>query len=106
MCYGDPVELLKKVIDGRTLQTNEAGHTVLGDFEHFCAYSGCDAGNAWAKLAFVTARLAKSSAYSGDRAGRTDARHACTRPVLPRGMDFRNQVQVGISPSVAFRGPT
>ena len=62
MCYGDPVELLKEVIDGRTLQTNEAGHTVLGDFEHFCAYSGCDAGNAWAKLAFVTARLAKSSA--------------------------------------------
>jgi hypothetical protein len=88
MCYGDPVELLKKVIDGRTLQTNEAGHTVLGDFEHFCAYSGCDAGNAWAKLAFVTARLAKSSAYSGDRAGRTDARHAARGPFSREGWIF------------------
>jgi hypothetical protein len=56
MCYGDPVELLKKVIDGRTLQTNEVSHTVLDDFEHFCAYCGCDPNNAWAKLA---ARLPK-----------------------------------------------
>jgi hypothetical protein len=59
MCYGDPVELLKKVIDGRTLQTNDAGHTVFDDFEHFCAYSGCDPDNAWAKLAYVSARLPK-----------------------------------------------
>jgi hypothetical protein len=57
MCYGDPVEMLKKIIDGRTLLTNEAGHTVLDDFEHFCAYSGCDPNNAWAKLAYVSARL-------------------------------------------------
>jgi len=42
--------MLKKVIDGRTLQTNAAGHTVLDDFEHFCSYTGCDPGNAWAKL--------------------------------------------------------
>ena len=57
MCYGNPTELLATIVDGRTLTTNVAGHTVLDDFEHFCAYSGCDPGNAWAKLAFVSARL-------------------------------------------------
>jgi hypothetical protein len=48
--YDDPSEFLKKILDGRTLQTNAAGHTVLDDFEHFCSYTGCDPGNAWAKL--------------------------------------------------------
>ncbi|WP_087633882.1 hypothetical protein [Caballeronia telluris] len=65
MCYGEPVELLKEVIDGRTLQIDEDSHTVLDDFDHFCAYSGCNPNEvsaqayAWAKLAFVSARISK-----------------------------------------------
>ena len=42
MCYGDPAKMLGVVLDGRALEPNENGHTVLDLFEHFCAYSGCD----------------------------------------------------------------
>lgn len=56
MCYGKPQELLEMILKGRTLATDAAGHTVLEDFDHFCAYSGCEPTNAWAKLAFVSAR--------------------------------------------------
>ena len=65
MSYGEPVELLKEVIAGPTLQIDENGHTVLDDFDHFCAYSGCNSNEvsaqdyAWAKLAFVSARISK-----------------------------------------------
>lgn len=52
--------MLRTVVDRRALQTDEAVHTVLDDFEHFCAYSGSDLRNAWAKFAYVSARLPKS----------------------------------------------
>lgn len=57
MCYKDPSAMLSTILEGRVLKRSAAGHTVLEDFEHFCAYSGCDPTNAWAKLAFVSARL-------------------------------------------------
>ena len=62
MCYGKPDEILADILQARPLVPDERGHTSLDDFEHFCAYSGCDPNNAWAKLAFVSARLAKTSA--------------------------------------------
>jgi hypothetical protein len=55
--------MLGVVLDGRALEPNENGHTVLDLFEHFCAYSGCDEKTigkeafAWAKLAYISARL-------------------------------------------------
>ena len=52
--YADPDAILSVVLPS-PLKTNEAGHTVLDDFEHFCAYTGCAKDNAWAKLAFVSA---------------------------------------------------
>jgi hypothetical protein len=63
MCYGDPVKTLAIVLDGRTLPPNENGHTVLDLFQHFCDYSGCQEDKvgreayAWAKLAYISARL-------------------------------------------------
>jgi hypothetical protein len=57
MCYGKPDEMLADILAARPLVPNEFGHTALEDFEHFCAYSGCDLDNAWAKLAFVSSRL-------------------------------------------------
>lgn len=35
MCYGDPAKMLGVVLDGRALEPNENGHTVLDLFEHF-----------------------------------------------------------------------
>jgi hypothetical protein len=61
MCYGKPEELLAQLLQARPLKPNQYGHTALEDFEHFCAYSGCDPNNAWAKLAFVTASLPSST---------------------------------------------
>ncbi|WP_454875219.1 hypothetical protein [Paraburkholderia xenovorans] len=61
MCYGNPHELLKVVLEANGAETNDLGHTALEDFDHFCAYTGlteADAGPlafAWAKLAFVSA---------------------------------------------------
>lgn len=60
MCYGKPEEMLVQVLQARPLKPNKYGHTALEEFEHFCAYSGCDPNNAWAKLAFVTASLPPS----------------------------------------------
>jgi hypothetical protein len=55
MCYGQPAELLAQMLQARPLQANQYGRTALEEFEYFCAYSGCDPDNAWAKLAFITA---------------------------------------------------
>jgi hypothetical protein len=60
MCYGKPDEMLADILSARPLVPNEHGHTALDDFEHFCAYSGCDPDNAWAKLAYISARLPKT----------------------------------------------
>jgi hypothetical protein len=57
MCYGKLDEILADILASCPLVPNEYGHTALEDFEHFCAYSGCDPDNAWAKLAFVSSRL-------------------------------------------------
>lgn len=62
MCFRKPDEILADILQARPLVPDERGYTSVDDFEHFCAYSGCDPGNAWAKLAFVSARLAKTSA--------------------------------------------
>jgi hypothetical protein len=66
MCYGKPDEILAKILEAQPLQPNECGHKPLDDFEHFCAYSGCiedvvgkDA-FAWAKLAYITAKLPRT----------------------------------------------
>jgi hypothetical protein len=57
MCYGNPDAILADILQARPLTSNEHGHTALEDSEHFCAYSGCDPGNAWAKLVYISARL-------------------------------------------------
>lgn len=63
MCYGNPDEILRNLLEARPLQADSRGHTALDDFEHFCAYSGCSVERigqeafAWARLAYVSARL-------------------------------------------------
>jgi hypothetical protein len=57
MCDGEPDEILADILAARPLVPNEYGHTALEDFEHFCAVTGCDPNNAWAKLAYVSAQL-------------------------------------------------
>jgi len=65
MCYGNPDELLQLVIGKRALPKNDLGHTPLDDFEHFCAYTGCNEQElgprafAFIRLAYVTAGLAR-----------------------------------------------
>jgi hypothetical protein len=60
MCYGNPVELLEKLLEANPLVPNHLGHTAQDDFEHFCAYSGLSeqtagpGGFAWAKYAYFT----------------------------------------------------
>jgi hypothetical protein len=57
--------MLADILAARPLTPDEHGHTVLDDFDHFCAYSGCNRSEvsaqayAWAKLAFVSARISK-----------------------------------------------
>ena len=48
--YGNPEAILAEIMP---LEPNEAGHTVLDDFAHFCSVTGCDKDNTWAKLAYV-----------------------------------------------------
>lgn len=62
MCYGNPDQLLADLLQARPLVPNEHGHTALEDFEHFCAYSGCDLNNAWAKYGYISARLPPATA--------------------------------------------
>jgi hypothetical protein len=63
MCYGNPDAMLTSILEARPLQPNENGHTSLDLFEHFCAYSGCNPDKighdafAWAKLAYISAKL-------------------------------------------------
>ncbi|MFM0572043.1 hypothetical protein PQQ88_27390 [Paraburkholderia caledonica] len=65
MCYGEPDRLLELVIGKRQLPKNDLGHTPLEDFQHFCAYTGCnekDLGQrafAFVRLAYVTAGLSR-----------------------------------------------
>jgi hypothetical protein len=61
MCYGKPEKILADLLKARPLTRNQFGHTALDDFEHFCAYSGCDPNNAWGKLAYVSASLPPST---------------------------------------------
>ncbi|WP_244832473.1 hypothetical protein [Caballeronia sp. TF1N1] len=55
--------MLAGILEARPPEPDELGHTALDDFDHFCAYAGCNPGEvppeayAWAKLAFVSARL-------------------------------------------------
>ena len=62
MCYGKPDEILAKILEVRRLGPNANGHTPL-HFEHFCAYTGCNASQVgkeayeWAKLAYISAKL-------------------------------------------------
>jgi hypothetical protein len=66
MCYGKPDEMLADILSVRPLVPNQNGHTAMDDFDHFCAHSGCNPGAvspeayAWAKLAFISARLPKT----------------------------------------------
>jgi hypothetical protein len=63
MCYQNPDELLRKLLEANPLLPNNLGHTPLDDFEHFCVYSGLNEAEvghlnfAWVKCAFITARL-------------------------------------------------
>ena len=50
MCHGKPDEMLADIHQARPLVPDERSRTSLDDFEHFCAYSGCDPGNAWRSL--------------------------------------------------------
>ncbi|SAL70674.1 hypothetical protein AWB67_07228 [Caballeronia terrestris] len=66
MCYSDPDAILLDILQTGNLPSNEHGHTALDDFNHFGAYSGCNPSQvsseayAWARLAFVSARLRTS----------------------------------------------
>ncbi|CAB3758684.1 hypothetical protein [Paraburkholderia humisilvae] len=66
MCYGKPEEMLADFLQANPLVPNDLGHTALDDFDHFCAYSGCNPTEvgpdayAWAKLAYVSARASKT----------------------------------------------
>ena len=40
MCYGDPDELLNKLLEANPLVPNRLGNTPLDDFHHVCAFSG------------------------------------------------------------------
>lgn len=70
MCYGNPHQMLADILKVRRLEPDQHGHTALENFEHFCAYSGCDARTigdeafAWAKLAYVSAQLPPAPAIS------------------------------------------
>ena len=59
--YGDPEAILAAMLDGATLATNAIGHTALDDFQHFCAVTGCDPENGWAKLAYVWESTARDA---------------------------------------------
>ncbi|SAL25434.1 hypothetical protein [Caballeronia telluris] len=65
MCYGNPEELLVTILPD-PLPRNKYGHTVLEDFDHFCAFSGLSVQHAgqiafdWAKAAFVSASLSRN----------------------------------------------
>jgi hypothetical protein len=67
MCYGDPDKLLELVIGKRGLPKNDLGHTPLDDFEHFCAYSGCNEDDlgprafAFVRTGYVTAALGRGN---------------------------------------------
>lgn len=58
-----PDDLLQLFMVDGALPTNDLGHSPLDDFEHFCAYSGCNEGDlgqrafAFVRLAYVTASL-------------------------------------------------
>ncbi|BCF96657.1 hypothetical protein PPGU19_012260 [Paraburkholderia sp. PGU19] len=58
--YGNPDAILADMLQ-HPLTPDDLGHTVLDDFEHFCAYTGCNPERigaeafAWAKLAYVSA---------------------------------------------------
>jgi hypothetical protein len=63
MCYGNPDEILKNLLVARPLKPDPVGHTALDDFEHLCAYSGCNVGeigpkaHSRAKVAYISGRL-------------------------------------------------
>ncbi|SAL80876.1 hypothetical protein AWB67_05708 [Caballeronia terrestris] len=65
ICYGEPDAILLNLVQTGKVPSNERGHTALDDFNHFCAYSGCNPAQlsteayAWARLAFVSARVGK-----------------------------------------------
>lgn len=83
MCYGNPQQMLAAILSARQLEPDRYGHTALDNFEHFCAYSGCDARTigdeafAWAKLAYVSAQLPPASAIpdSDDNPAADDRDH-------------------------------
>ncbi|BAO90659.1 uncharacterized protein BRPE67_CCDS10570 [Caballeronia cordobensis] len=62
MCYGNPNQLLMDLLQARPPARDARGYTALDDFNHFCAYSGCDPKNAWAKYAYLSARLPPATA--------------------------------------------
>jgi hypothetical protein len=70
MCYQSPVDLLATILPD-PLPVNEYGHTVLDDFDHFCAFSGLSAEHAgqiafdWTKVGYVSAWLSRHAARAG-----------------------------------------
>jgi hypothetical protein len=50
--YRNPEAILEVVLTDPG-KRNMHGHTVEDDFKHFCAVTGCDESNAWAKLALA-----------------------------------------------------
>jgi hypothetical protein len=85
MCYGNPQQMLADILNLRRLEPDRYGHTALDNFEHFCAYAGCDPAKvgsdafAWAKLAYIAAQLppAKEPPETTDDVGSSDdRRHA------------------------------
>jgi hypothetical protein len=63
MCYRDPDQLLRQLLETNPLVPNRLGHTPLDDFEHVCAFSGLEEREvghlafAWARYAFISGRL-------------------------------------------------
>lgn len=66
MCYGNPEELLAKLLRARPPVTNDLGHTAQDDFDHLCAYSGLSVETA-GPVAFAWARYVHYSLWRPDR---------------------------------------
>jgi hypothetical protein len=79
----NPQQLLAEMLKVRRLGPDQYGHSPLHNFEHFCAYSGCDARTtgdeafAWAKLAYGRDQLppAPTSSNHADGTVADDSDH-------------------------------
>lgn len=99
MCTGNPDEILAEILEARPLQPNGRGHAPMGDFDRFCACSGCiedDVGKdafAWAKFAYMVFRIdQRNGTHVFGCFAIPDARHAGALALLAQQLDLRTEV--------------